>query len=184
MIELNRTNIDEEIRIYLDLINRIKFPERRGTNIDYMLSLKRGKIHNGPYPNVSIFEASNRIFSDIVILFGVREILLNPQIGSVRVPFSHYNVRLGNEDGFDIEAVQGDERLVGEAFNVAKSFFSTKHWKTKDKLAKMEGAEYRLIMFNHDAVSNPESYKQISQRSLLYLPVNWQKEIEEIIRIL
>ena len=80
MFTLNHANIQQEIQNYLKKIEDIEFPERRGTNIEYMLSLKRGLIRGGPYPHVSIFEASNRIFSDIVILFGIRHILLKPQI--------------------------------------------------------------------------------------------------------
>jgi hypothetical protein len=146
-----------------------------------MLSLKRGKIRNGPHPGVSIFEASNRIFSDIVILFGIRELLLNPQLGMVSLPFDQYEVRFGVEDGFDIGTEKGDEKLIGEAFNVAPSFFANKKRKTLAKLAKESKYDYKILIFNADAdtVHNPDYYRKISQKSLMYLPVDWQKSKKE-----
>jgi len=180
MVTLNRSNIDGEIRKYLGKIDAIEFPERTGTNIEYMLFLKRGVIHNGPYPNVSIFEASNRIFSDIVILFGIRHMLLNKQVGFIQLPFTEYQAKLGNEDGFDIEARLGSEGMVGEAFNVARSFFPDKKRKMKMKLMNETDYEYRILIFNSDAVPNVEYYRSISEKSMMYLPVDWQSGIEEI----
>jgi len=180
MVTLNHANIQQEIQNYLKKIEAIEFPERRGTNIEYMLSLKRGKIHKGPYPKVSIFEASNRIFSDIVILIGIRQILLNPQLGSIRLPFDQYEVKLGAENGFDIEAEKGDEKLIGEAFNVARSFFADKKRKMKAKLTNESNYDYKILIFNADAVPDPDYYRQISLKSMMYLPVDWQKRIEEI----
>ncbi|MGD1004646.1 MAG: hypothetical protein ABR887_04425 [Methanoregulaceae archaeon] len=182
MISLDHSNIHQEIQQYLKKINSIEFPERRGNNIEYMLSLKRGIIHKGPYPDVSIFEASNRIFSDIVILFAIRQILLNPQLGSIRLPFDQYEVRLGAENGFDIEAIKGDEKLVGEAFNVAQSFFPDKKRKMKAKLEKETTCDYKILIFNADAVLNPDYYRQISTKSMIYLPVDWQKGIADVMR--
>ena len=180
MVSLNHSNIQLEIKKYLKEIDAIDFPERRGNNIEYMLSLKRGKILKGPYPHVSIFEASNRIFSDIVILFGIRQILLNPQIGTIRLPFDQYEVKLGAENGFDIEAEKGDEKLIGEAFNVARSFFPDKKRKMKAKLANENNYDYRILIFNADAVPDPDYYRKISTKSMIYLPVDWQIGISEI----
>lgn len=179
MISLNHSNIHEEIQKYLKEIDAIDFPERKGNNIEYMLSLKRGKILKGPYPHVSIFEASNRIFSDIVILFGIRQILLNPQLGSIHLPFDQYEVKLGAENGFDIEANNGDEKLIGEAFNVARSFFPDKKRKMKAKLTNESNFDYKILIFNADAVKDPDYYRQISLKLMIYLPVDWQKGIEE-----
>ena len=183
MVVLNRSNIEGEIRKYLGKIDAIEFPERRGTNIEYMLSLKRGKIYNGPYPDVSIFEASNRIFSDIVILFGIREVLLNPHVEKIPLPFKNYQARLGNENGYDIEAEHEEQKLIGEAFNVARSFFPDKKRKMKAKLMNENNCDYKILIFNADAVLNPDYYRQISKKSMMYLPVNWQNGIREITQI-
>lgn len=183
MIELNPENIDAEIRKYLNLIDAIELPERQGTNIEYMLSLKRGKIQKGPYPNVSIFEASNRILSDIVILFGIRELLFNPRIGTIDLLFRKYQARLGNEDGFDIEAEFKGENLIGEAFNVARSFFPEKMRKMRAKLSKEPTYSYRLMIFNADAVPDIGYYQGLSEQSMMYLPVDWEKGVNSYLKI-
>jgi len=176
-IRLDKSNIDREIQDYLRKIDSIKIPERQEKTLEHLLSLKRGKIANGPYPDVSIFEASNRIFSDIVILFGIRELLLNPNQGKIVFPFTEYNALLGNENGFDIEADKGDLKLVGEAFNVARSFFPDKKRKMKAKLEKETGYDYRILIFNTDAVPDPGYYQNISEKSMIYLPVDWEKGV-------
>ena len=88
-----------------------------------MTSLKREKLDHGPYRDVTLFEAANRIMSDLVILKGIRW-LLDEKV----FPFDAYTVEFGNENrnGFDIRAEQGGKTLVGEAFNVAPSFYPVK----------------------------------------------------------
>jgi hypothetical protein len=114
-------------------------------------ALKREKLIGGPYPGVSLFEAANRIMSDLVILGGVSGLLDGGQF-----PFTSYTVEFGNEDknGFDIRATAGSETLVGEAFNVAPSFFQIKKGSALKKLRR-DGADatYRVLMFNDDAAS-------------------------------
>jgi hypothetical protein len=180
-VRLDKSNVDREIRNYLRKIDAIEIPERQGTNLQHLLSLKRGKIKKGPYPDVSIFEASNRIFSDIVILFGIRELLLQPDQGKIFFPFTEYEARLGNENGFDIEANNGGLKLVGEAFNVARSFFPDKKRKMKAKLEKETGYDYRILIFNRDAVPDAGYYRNISEKSMVYLPVDWESGITEFI---
>lgn len=119
--------------------------------IPLFTALKREKLDGGPYPGVSLFEAANRIMSDLVILNGVYGLLKNRNF-----PFSAYTVEFGNENknGFDIRATYGNETLVGEAFNVAPSFFQIKKSSALKKLRR-NGADatYRLLMFNNDATS-------------------------------
>ena len=85
--------------------------------------VKREPIGTGPYPDVTLFEAANRIMTDLVILNGVKWLLEKSGF-----PFSEYRVEYGNEDSsaHDLMAENEDERLVGEAFNVAPSFFHGK----------------------------------------------------------
>ena len=180
---LTRSNIESEIQNYLDVVNSIKFPDRKGTNLEYMISLKRDPIGSGPYEWVSIYEASNRIFSDIVILFGIRHILLKPQIGSVSLPFDKYEVKFGAEDGFDIMADNGKEKLAGEAFNVAKKYFSKKRHEMKNKLEAANGYDYKILIFNSDAIARPQKYILKSSKEMIFLPINWQKDLEEFNKI-
>lgn len=119
------------------------------TGLSLLESLKREKVETGPYPNVTLFEAANRIMSDLVILHGVAGLLK-----SKTFPFNEYIVEFGNEDknGFDIRASSPSATLAGEAFNVAPSFFQGKKRSALKKLREKADQEtYRIIMFNSDA---------------------------------
>lgn len=136
--------------------------------IPLFIALKREKLIGGPYPGVSLFEAANRIMSDLVILKGIAGLLKNNLL-----PFSSYTVEFGNENknGFDIRASSGAVSLVGEAFNVAPSFFQTKKSSAIKKLRR-DGinATYRILMFNDDAVS--PSYEPTPEAGLHHILVN------------
>ena len=86
-------------------------------------ALKRDVVGAGPYPNVTLFEAANRIMTDLVMLHGVRWLLKHEVF-----PFRAYRVEYGhgNEGAHDIEASEGGKTLIGEVFNVAPSFFPIK----------------------------------------------------------
>jgi hypothetical protein len=119
------------------------------TGVRLFTALKREKLVGGPYPGVSLFEAANRIMSDLVILGGVNALLKDNLF-----PFKSYTVEFGNEDknGFDIRAESETETLVGEAFNVAPSFFHLKKNSALKKLRKNGAtATYRILMYNDDA---------------------------------
>ena len=116
--------------------------------------VKREPIGTRPYPDVTLFEAANRIMTDLVILNGVKWLLEKSGF-----PFSEYRVEYGNEDSsaHDLMAENEDERLVGEAFNVAPSFFHGKKTAMLKKLRTPENKTARkLILANEDAVG--ESY--------------------------
>ncbi|MBB1075788.1 hypothetical protein HUU62_15375 [Rhodoferax sp. 4810] len=127
------------------------------TGVSLFTALKREKLIGGPYPGVSLFEAANRIMSDLVILGGVSGLLEGGLF-----PFTSYTVEFGNENknGFDIRAASGKETLVGEAFNVAQSFFQIKKGSALKKLRRDgSDATYRILMFNDDAASPKYSPK-------------------------
>ncbi|MES2040087.1 MAG: hypothetical protein V4495_19905 [Pseudomonadota bacterium] len=140
-------------------------------------TLKREKLVDGPYPNVSLFEAANRIMSDIVILQGVKELLLNTLF-----PFSSYTVEFGNENnnGFDIRASSGDYLLVGEAFNVAPSFFQGKKAAALKKI-RIKGADatHKIIVYNSDAVA--DNYAPRVEDGLFHVVVDFGFEKVKII---
>jgi hypothetical protein len=122
------------------------------TGVSLFTALKREKLIGGPYPGVSLFEAANRIMSDLVILGGVAGLLKGGLF-----PFTSYTVEFGNENrnGFDIRATSGSQTLVGEAFNVAPSFFQIKKGSALKKLRRDgSDATYRILMFNDDAASH------------------------------
>lgn len=140
---------------------------RGKTGISLLESLKREKVRVGPYPNVTLFEAANRIMSDLVILHGVAGLLK-----SKTFPFDEYIVEFGNEDnnGFDIRASSPTATLAGEAFNVAPSFFQGKKRTALKKLREKAGqATYKIIMFNADAP--PANYMARHEPNIYHVAV-------------
>lgn len=153
MIDRNRVltleslpGIERDRTSELDQVGR-SIEGKRG--IELLTSLKRERLDHGPYKGVTLFEAANRIMSDLVILKGIRWLLENKTF-----PFDAYTVEFGNENrnGFDIRAEQDGRTLVGEAFNVAPSFYPVKRRHAARKLEKDGGeADLRIILVNNDA---------------------------------
>jgi hypothetical protein len=136
--------------------------------IELFKALKRTVVTDGPHPGVSLFEAANRIMSDLVIYYGVRGLLR----GS-RFPYKSYTVDLGHTDTqtFDLRAETGGRTLVGEACNVASSFFATKRLAMSKKLRRLGGSAVdRLVMYNHDAVTR--GYRPRLQQGEAHVQVN------------
>ena len=171
-MRLTEANANSEINAYLEKTNSLESALPQDDVLTYLTTIKRQPTGSGPYPKVSLFEAANRIMSDIIILLGVRQLLRDPAIGGIYLPFKEYEVALGVAGGHDVIAKSDGRRLIGEAFNVARDYFPTKKSREVKKLNSDKEADYRLILFNSDAVSNPDHYVQISEPSMLYLPVS------------
>ena len=145
-------NVAEITACHLDSIDEIgsSVVGKRGMRL--LESLKREQLDHGPYRGVTLFEAAYRIMSDMVILRGVHWLLKNREF-----TFHEYTVELGNEDrnGFDIRASADGATLVGEAFNVAPSFYQIKKRSAVRKLiAKGHEANHRIVLVNSDAVTS------------------------------
>ena len=155
--ELNETNIDRALADYVESADSVGDSIRGLTGIPLLETLKRGKAQTGPYPKVALFEAANRIMTDLVILRGVKWLL------SARAfPFRSYTVEYGHEDNndHDLMAKADGRTLIGEAFNVAPSFFGTKKQSALKKLrASTANADFRVILCNDDAVQATYSPK-------------------------
>lgn len=151
--KLNKNNIENTIDQYLGMISGISREIKSDNVIEYFTSIKREKLVTGPYPGVTLFEAANRIMTDLVILKGVKDLLngVHPKL-----QFDHYNVEYGHYDtnGFDITVKEeGVYKLKGEAFNVAPSFFSGKKNKMIQKLRKGSSEnEHLVLIYNKEAV--------------------------------
>lgn len=138
------------------------------TGLPLLKALKRDALAEGPYPGVTLFEAANRVMTDLVILHGVAG-LLREQV----FPFTSYRVEFGHENHneFDIQASANNFKLIGEAFNVALSFFGNKKGSALKKLReKGSDADIKLIMVNEDAVL--PSYVPETEPTLYYVFVN------------
>jgi hypothetical protein len=166
---LSKTNIDETLAEYVACVEHLgeSIGSLRGCRL--FDALKRDVLGTGPYPAVTLFEAANRIMTDLVILYGIRWLLRHAVF-----PFETYLVEYGNDDkkGFDIQATSDASKLIGEAFNVARSFFQGKKGSMLKKLRRLpDDANFKLIMFNHDAVP-PE-----------YVPKTREREFFVVVRV-
>jgi hypothetical protein len=146
---VSKHNVDGLILKYLALVAQIGNSVSDFKGLELFRAIKRDKVGVGPYPAVTLFEAANRIMTDMVILYGVKWLLDTDMF-----PFATYTVEYGNENKnpFDIQAVGEGKKLVGEAFNVAESFFQGKKASMLKKLSGDIIADYKLIMFNRDAI--------------------------------
>jgi hypothetical protein len=154
---LNRQNIDSEIHEYEQSIQGIGDTLSGLRGYSLFNCLKRTQVGSGPYPHVTMFEAANRIMTDLVILKGVKWLL-----DKSTFPFDEYIVEYGNEDNndHDITASKGGRQLSGEAFNVAPSFFQIKKYSMLKKLRGQENMpEYNIIVANLDAIKDSYSPK-------------------------
>jgi len=174
---LDNDNINQEIVRYINFINEIPLDFKFDNFYDFLYRMKRGIIGKGPYPNVSIFESVNRIMTDLVILFGVKD-LLDGRIPELN--FKRIKVEYGNENNeiHDIIAKENEKVLIGEAFNVSKSLFRIKKQKSLNKLRKnINDNTSLIIIFNNDAVN--EKYKPKLGFNEYYLSINLEKILEE-----
>ena len=103
-VTLSKTNIDEIITEYTASVETLGDSIANLKGLRLLKGLKRVVVGAGPYPSVTLFEAANRIMSDLVIFHGVKW-LLNHDV----FPFNSYTVEYGNDDknGFDIRASAG-----------------------------------------------------------------------------
>ncbi len=148
---LSNKNIDTAITEYEKSIENISGTIDGKSGINLFHSIKREKLNDGPYPDVTLFEAANRIMTDLVILHGIKWLLKESAFS-----FDSYIVEYGNEDNnaHDIFAEKNGCHLTGEAFNVAKSFFQGKKTSMLKKLRKPENkSTYKIILANSDAVN-------------------------------
>jgi len=154
---LDLKNINTAIKEYKDKIENIRNNIGSLQGMKLLHAIKRTPMGSGPYPGVTLFEGANRILTDLVILYGIKHLLDNSIY-----KYTSYNVELGVEskNDFDITAEMGSDKLAGEAFNVAPSFFPSKKSTTLKKFReKASGYSNNLLLVNNDAVKEDYSPK-------------------------
>lgn len=161
---------------YFSFLNDNPFPKPpiTGAYFEMINYLKRKDINNpqkiGPYQNITIFEAANRIASDLVIINGVIQLIQN----NSSLEKACFTIRLGilHEKGKgDFTIHLHNENFEGEAFNVAPSFLNVKLRNTISKWNK-EGNQKKLkyILVNDEAFEFVT--KAIDER--VFRVKNWQ----------
>ena len=148
---LSNKNINGLIKEYMEKVESIGCLLGNKRGIHLLHSIKRIPMMEGPYPKVTLFEGANRILTDLVILYGVKYLIDNKVYN-----YESYDVELGVEsrNEFDITSINDTERLAGEAFNVAPSFYQSKKSSAMKKFREKGGGyTHKLLIINTDAVN-------------------------------
>ena len=156
--KLNKENIDGAIEAYKTLLSDIPLKIEGENLLDLLKKLKRDKMGSGPWNNVSIFEAANRIMTDLVILLGVKRII-DGEFSNLKI-FTEFQVEFGNENNNDHDLIShaNGKVLNGEAFNAAPSFFNVKKSKSIKKLLESAmNPDYIIVLCNTDSHEKTKS---------------------------
>lgn len=175
-------NIDYETFLnfkkrYFNLLEQNPFtqPPSEGTYFEMIRYLKRKDITNpqkiGPYKNITIFEAANRIASDLVIINGIIQLVAKyPELLVAR-----FTLRLGilHEKGRGDFTIHLDNHdFEGEAFNVAPSFLKVKLRSTISKWKKSENRDQLMYILVNDEALNFIGKAKIDDR--VFRVKNWE----------
>lgn len=149
---LTEQSIRQLIESYKALLDKNPFPQVINQNYPAVLSkLKRERFRIGPYEGITIFEAANRIASDLTLLQGVSKLFSDQIISSS----AQVQVLLGTmqgENNGDFTIFENGSELQGEAFDVAPTFFKSKLYKTLVKWRDKVGL--RFVVFNEDCLED------------------------------
>lgn len=169
--EINYLQLIDLRKKYWESLKKISFPvpPTSGNPIDMLKYFKRkidGK-HSpiGPYKNISVFEAANRIGSDLIIINGIIQLIEQGKESQKSI----ITVRLGNTH----EPNRGDFTIngkEGEAFNVASSFYKGKLRATQRKWV---GQELSYILVNAEVFNELNESKMDAR---IHKVSEWDKE--------
>ena len=130
--------------VYSKAIENTDFKLPNKDTLEFMLWAKRDKICFGPYQNLTFFEISNRIYSDLVLFKAAQVLFEEHQIKSIQL-------KMSNHSGSDLIVIDKDNnKIKGEAFNTAPSFFQIK---MRKELGKLKNEPNGIIAFNECALS-------------------------------
>jgi hypothetical protein len=141
---------------YFEYLKRNK-PEIKSaqTIFDLIENVKRSPVEIGPYQNISVFEALNRIGSDLVLLDGTEKLFKD---GVVKNKPSKVLLRMSTIKGYDFEVhFENQPTIYGEAFNASPSFCNTKMRQAIDKFIK-DGKEAGIVFVNEEVSDTINKY--------------------------
>lgn len=162
---------------YFGFLNDNPFPKPpdTGTYFEMINYLKRKDTNNpqkiGPYQNITVFEAANRIASDLVIINGIIQLVAKyPEL-----KVACFTLRLGilHEKGKGDFTIHLDNQdIEGEAFNVAPSFLKVKLRNTISKWKKSENRDQLMYILVNDEALNFIGKAKIDDR--VFRVKNWE----------
>jgi hypothetical protein len=169
---LNLPSIIQLKKEYLQHLAENPFPPLTGGDYRSVLHHLKRKSHKiGPYKDITIFEAANRIASDLTLMEGVIHLFK-------KSPSARVKLRLGTmqaKDKGDFTFFDNGKEFQGEAFDVAPSFFTSKLYKTLHKWEDREDIKY--IVFNKNVLTDAkcDAYYQkklTEYPHIVFYPVN------------
>jgi len=145
---------------YLNYITEFPYKIKDEKDIfELIQNIKRSPEEIGPYRKISVFEALNRIGSDLVLLSGATG-LFNGVIKGIDP--ERIQLRMGTTRGFDFEVHLKDGVVIyGEAFNAAKSFCNEKMRQAIHKLLDDnpdKSAKLAIVFVNEEVKDRIENY--------------------------
>jgi hypothetical protein len=145
---------------FFKLLKENKYAIKNADTIYELIdNIKRTPEKVGPYQNISVFEALNRIGSDLVLLSGAAKLFNNETDFLV----NKIHLKMGNTKGFDFEVTLNDGKIIyGEAFNAAESFCKHKMRQAIDKLIDKnpdDKAKDAIVFINQEVQNFMENYK-------------------------
>ena len=148
-------------QLYLDALEENPYAMIKHKDIyELITNIKRSPGKIGPYQDISVFEALNRIGSDLVLLSGTTKIFNGDT--EINVP-AKIQLRMGNTHGFDFEVhTKSKGKIYGEAFNAAESFCKSKMRDAIHKLMKNnpdKKAKHAIVFINQEVEDIIENYK-------------------------
>ena len=160
---------------YLKLLHDNPFPEpaKSGSFHQVIIYLKRKDqsqaVKIGPYGNISVYEAANRIASDLVIINGLLQLVEK----NLEFKEALFTLRLGTTHlagKGDFTIFFNGKELEGEAFNVAPAYLKPKMRKTINKWKDNQQLKYILV--------NDEAFEFIGKSKIderVFKVKNWHE---------
>lgn len=155
---LNKDQLESLKTSYLDTLENYPFLLIEDWSYQSVIKeLKRDlKKRIGPYTDITVFEAANRIATDLTMMDGILKLFSD---GKLEIQET-VKIRLGTmyiSGRGDFTVFRKDEsEQEGESFNVAASFFQSKMQKTLKKWENESSLKY--ILFNKDCLSTDKLY--------------------------
>jgi hypothetical protein len=159
---LTHTEFKTARKRYLKYLEDKKPKEINGSTIFELIeNVKRSPVEIGPYQKISVFEALNRIGSDLVLLDGAEKLFTN---GIEEKKPIKILLRMSTIRGYDFEAHFENKKVIyGEAFNASPSFCNEKMRQAIKKLID-DKEKTGIVFVNEEVKDKIEKYLKENHR--------------------
>lgn len=177
---IDKKGLEDLIKEYNSFLNHNLFPKPVSNDAISMIHYLKRKDEEvlqtiGPYENITVFEAANRIASDLVILKGILQMFQDKTIQQDSI----LTVNLGTTH----TKHEGDIIINGEhceAFNVAPTFFKAKLYKTIEKWKDYKDENGNLltlkyILVNSGVCTDKDRQNLLDKSKCLIIVKDWNK---------